>query len=167
MYSKSKTKNKEILKQIVFGYGLCTITALIKLSYLVDVAYYHKIGRKISSFNYVRYFYGPFDKSIYNLVNELTEDGTFIANSTIKDNNDVVLYSYSSKKIETNMVSRSEKLVINNVVRTLKEYGAVALTKIAYETKPMKALDATLGGNENINKTLDFKTIFYGSNKRK
>jgi uncharacterized phage-associated protein len=167
MYAKNKEKNKEIIKQIIFTYGSCTITALVKLSYLVDVAYYYKNECKISNFNYIRYFYGPFDKNIYNLVSELTEDRTLTASTVVKDNNDILLYAYPHKSLKTSKLSRSEKIMLNNVVKMLKEYGAAALTKIAYETKPMKALGATLGGNENINQVLDFKNIVYGSDKGK
>ena len=44
---------------------------------------------------------------------------------------------------------------MDEVLDSVNGYGAKALTEIAYKTKPMQALGATLNGGEHLNEKLD------------
>jgi uncharacterized phage-associated protein len=44
---------------------------------------------------------------------------------------------------------------INEVLTSLKGYGAKALVDIAYKTKPMKRLGAKVDNNKGLNEKLD------------
>jgi hypothetical protein len=52
-------------------------------------------------------------------------------------------------------IEKEEKDLIDEMMSELKGYGAKTLTDIAYKTKPMIKLGATLGGDENLFKKLD------------
>lgn len=49
--------------------------------------------------------------------------------------------------------------LINQLLQEIIGYNALQLTNLAYKTEPMKALKATLGGNENLNEPLDFDLV--------
>lgn len=62
-----------------------------------------------------------------------------------KKNKDCGGYSFSSEELE----------LIGGVLQELKGYGAKILTEIAYKTKPMVKIGATLGGKESFGVKLD------------
>lgn len=160
MKTNTEEKNKEILVQLLSIYGDCTITALMKLAYLSDVAFYSKHQQRISNLNFIRYYYGPFDKAVYKLVEKLLNDGLLETSSVLDGSHENNIYHYKGAiPPKTKFISRQEKTLLNKVAETLKGYGAKGLTKIAYETKPMQALKATLGGKEGLYEVLDFKKI--------
>lgn len=136
-----------------------SVTSLMKLCYLSDLlAVKREIGQ-ISKFQYIRYNYGPFDSKIYAYLQKLTEDG--ILNTTTEyatDEEYAVYETNDDSDIDYSKLSDQELKIVDEVTEQLKGYGAKALTKVAYKTKPMIALGATLGGNESLGKELDLST---------
>ena len=51
--------------------------------------------------------------------------------------------------------SEQERSVIDSILETLGEFSAKALTQVAYRTAPMKALGATLGGDEHLGEKIN------------
>lgn len=131
------------------------ITSLIKLSYLIDLAAIRKIGHKISEFNYIRYNYGPFDPKVYTNLNELQKEGKVTSFSIYNSYGESVLFKLSDNIKDFDQISKDEQTLIKEMLDSVEGYGARMLTDIAYHTKPMKALGATLGGNEHLGEVLD------------
>ena len=154
-------KNQQVLAYLTEKHQEAGITVLMKLCYLIDIISFKKTKSQILDFQYIRYWYGPFDDKIYTEVKSLVENG-FISESseytpTGKE------YSYyrrvAEKPIELDKVSADELKIIDEVLELLKGHGARALTDICYKTKPMKAFRATQGGVEHLFDRLDLSKV--------
>jgi uncharacterized phage-associated protein len=151
-------KTEQLLAYFVANHHEPTVTSLIKLCYLVDLVSMKKRDTQISSFEYVRYYYGPFDRKIYQELHSLLSQGVITANlGYSNDDSEYVKYAPASgiEDLTYPDISKEEREDIESVLTALRGYGAKALTDVAYSTKPMEALGAKLGGNENLNVRLD------------
>ena len=129
------------------------ITSLMKLSYLIDLSAIRKFGKKISNFNYIRYNYGPFDATIYTDLDKLIKDKIICTQSEYSRYGETVIYMINPQKsenIKINNLDKNEIDLIKEIVKSLEGYGAKLLTDIAYKTKPMVNIGATLGGDEHM-----------------
>jgi hypothetical protein len=149
-------KTKQLLYYIISRYPKASVTALMKLCYLIDLVSIKKTSVQISEFSYIRYFFGPFDQKIYSLLETLHASQTISASLFYTQDTEYAIYSVS-KKLPTNLLNKQEKLIINSLVKELIGYGAKGLTHIAYNTKPMLAINAKLGDTTNLNKKLNLK----------
>lgn len=131
------------------------VTSLIKLSYLIDLAAIRKLRNQISEFEYIRYNYGPFDQKVYANLNELQKEGKVTSFSHYNSYGENVLFKLSDGVNDFNLISEDERQLIKDMLDSVEGYGARMLTDIAYQTKPMKALGATLGGNEHLGERLN------------
>lgn len=152
-------KNQQFLAYLAKEHPSTSITSMMKLSYLIDLISVKKTDKQISSFNYVRYSYGPFTEDIYRGVETLVLEE--VLSSDVKYSSvgrEYVAYVYNEEKeYGFSEISNEEKKLIDSVLSDLSGYGAKALTEIAYKTKPMIKLGATLGGTENLFKKIDLK----------
>lgn len=152
--SKLDQKTKDLITYITSKHHVSTVTSLIKLCYLSDLVSYKETGKQISSFNYVRWYYGPYDQAINIFLYQLVEDGTAVATiDYTQDNQEYVKYSVKGDHELT--LDDKELASINSVLDSLRGFGPKALTEVAYKTKPMKKLGATLGGKEHLGEKLD------------
>jgi hypothetical protein len=71
-------KDHQILAYLAKAHPSASITVLMKLSYLIDLFSTKKRGKKISSFNYIRYSYGPFAQQVYDVVEDLVLNGILV-----------------------------------------------------------------------------------------
>ncbi len=152
-------KNHQLLVYLAKEHPSASITVLMKLSYLVDLISVEKLGDQISSFEYIRYNYGPFTQEIYTTVEDLVCNKILITKNDYTGGNvEYITYTYSEDSdFMFEDISKEEKDLIDEVLSELKGYGAKTLTEIAYKTKPMVKLGATLGGEENLFKKLDLR----------
>lgn len=136
-----------------------SITSIMKLAYLADLVSVKKTKKQISNFQYKRYNFGPFDKKIYDYLDNLTSAKAVIPRTEFSGQGDeYVIYSFNDARNATfsfEKLTATEVKTIDEVLDTVKGYGAKVLTEMSYHTRPMKKLGATLGGNENINHSLD------------
>jgi len=139
------TKNHNFLLFILQNRGASTITEIIKLSYLIDLASLKDLKNKISNYEYKRYFYWPYTKDIQDNLEDLALE-EFIKVDTITNAQwyENILYIYSWKKIELKDISNTEQEFILQVLKDLAPYRASSLTRIAYKTEPLIKLWATL-----------------------
>jgi len=151
------TKNQQLIAYLGEKHPGATITVLIKLAYFVDLVSVKRTGNPISSFEYVRYFYGPFAPSIYTDLEALMQANIFKAELNYSSSGEeYTIYSFiENSQIDLDGISVEEKELIDGVLKSVQGYGAKTLTDMAYKTKPMTSLGATLGGSENLNKILD------------
>jgi uncharacterized phage-associated protein len=129
------------------------ITSLMKLSYLIDLSAIRKLGKKISDFRYIRYNYGPFDAAIYTDLDKLIKDKIICTQSEYTQYGETIIYKLNREKIDDikiDALNEDEIRLIEDIINSLEGYGAKLLTDIAYKTKPMVEIGATLGGDEHM-----------------
>jgi uncharacterized phage-associated protein len=155
------TKNLQLLGYLAKKHQGASVTVLIKLCYLADLVSIKNGGQKISTFNYVRYFYGPFDPEIYQNLETLLSDGTLISKPEYTAGGaETIVYKFNEERdLATSSLSPEEISVLDELLETVSGYGAKALTEVAYNTAPMKAFNATLGGQEHLNELLDLELV--------
>ena len=150
-------KNQQFLAYIISKHEKATVTVLMKICYLTDLVNIEKNNKQLFSYEYKRYHYGPFDEKIYNDLSNLQIKNTVITKSDYTaDGKEYIYYSFN-EQTELDNILKDELEIINEVLESIKGFGAKVLTQIAYKTKPMIALGATLGGKEKLNKKLNLK----------
>lgn len=153
-------KTGDLLRYLIKRHPNPTVTVLMKLCYLVDLVALKNSDNKVSDFRYIRYKFGPFDKSIYTYLESLAENHSVsqeqgFANETA---NDFIVYiPGQSAKDEYPLLSAVDVSAADKVLDEVSGYGAKALTDIAYKTKPMLAIGATRGGDEGLYAELNLK----------
>lgn len=153
-------KTKQLIVHLIKNHKNSSVTSLMKLAYLSDLICIKRIKKQITSFEYKRYTFGPFDEKIYECLEELMADNIIIANSDYSmDGKEYLVYSVNneSENFPLDEISENELGIVDDLLETTKGYGAKALTDIAYKTKPMEALGATQGGLEAMGEKLDLK----------
>jgi uncharacterized phage-associated protein len=155
---KMDNKTSELLAYITMKHPKLSITSLMKLSYLIDLVHIKKTNKQISSFNYSRYKYGPFDNSIYEYISSL------VGNDIIKEDSELtpyggeyIVYYCDDDEITFDNLSIKEQETIDEVINSVIGFGAKALVELAYRTKPMQKIGATVGGNEHLDELLDLR----------
>jgi len=157
-YNKGmRKKNLQLLAYLAKEHSEASVTVLIKLCYLADLISIKRYGKKISSFNYIRYYFGPFDSEIYIELECLVNEDILKAEPEYtKKGAEAIIYHFNeNKELNTSELKKEDKIVLNELLESVRGYGAKALTDITYNTKPMKAFGATLGGNEHMGELLD------------
>jgi len=150
------TKNQQLLAYIVKNHPKVSVTGLMKLCYLIDLFSVKKGREQVSDFQYVRYYYGPYDKKIGEALEELVKEKIIIPSGDFTPSGDeYVVYNYNEGEDYSFDLIEKDKEQIDAVLENLRGYGAKTLTEVAYKTKPMLKLGATLGGKENIGVRLD------------
>lgn len=152
-------KTSELLTYIAIRHPRLTITSLMKIAYLVDLVYIKKTNGQISDFKYRRYKYGPFDSTIYTRIQKLISDGVIIEDVEYNPYGEHAVYCCDNDdgRISLDTLSDNERGLIDEVVDSVIGYGPKALVELAYKTKPMKSIGATIGGNEHLNELLNLK----------
>ena len=128
-------------------------TKLVKLLYLIDVEFYRLCSRKLTGFEWVFYYYGPYASAVDNVLTQLDLD---IPQEDVK-----TLAGYKARVFKApkhpdtkfeEKASDLEKLIVDKVLR---EWGMAELNPLLsyayFHTEPMK--DAHRG------EILDFSTI--------
>lgn len=133
----------------------------MKLSYLADLINVKRNGKQISDFEYRRHFYGPFDKAVYSYVESLSEQKLISAESDYGSTGEEFSVYFINPEKETAVtfekINETERNVMDELLNSVKGYGAKMLTEIAYKTKPLKSLKATIGGSEGLGKMLNLE----------
>ena len=154
-------KRLEVLKFILKRHAEPTVTSLMKIAYLADLlSLRQKNGVRLTNYNYIRYYYGPFDKTIYHDLEALVKEGLVkpIARWSGRGDGDEYYVFEPSTKLsdsdETSLKAPEIKL-LTQLLDDIRGYGAKTLTEAAYKTRPMTKLHATLGGQEHLFQPLD------------
>lgn len=101
---------------------------LIKIPYFIDLEIFRTMKRKLTNYNYFRYYYGPFDYKLYSYEKVLFE-----------------LEDIDSASFSFSILSNEEKEIIDKVINEMPVNDGEALKNLSYETYPMKRLGATVG----------------------
>lgn len=150
---------EQLVAYIVKNYPGATITSLMKLSYFADLLNIKQNGNQISKFAYERYLYGPFDNRIYRCVESLiSRDVINERHEYSSAGDECIKYIFNPESVYA-FSSLSEKAigVIDNMLSKLRGYGSRALTELSYKTKPMQAIGAKIGDNNNMKARLNLR----------
>jgi hypothetical protein len=149
------TKNQQFLLFILTHRWPSTITEIVKLSYLIDLASLSEFKNKISDYKYIRYFYWPYAVKIQSDLEKLAFSNYIIIEAKTNPQwYENILYSINPEKELWLNLNDEEKNFTLEVLKDLGGYRAWTLTQIAYKTKPMLDLGATLWWNEHLNELL-------------
>lgn len=149
------TSTQELLCYFASKHNKPTVTVLMKLCYLADLIYYKDHGNQITEYQYQRYTFGPFDKKIYSDLEKLVEINALhseLLHGEYGDDIETVVYKTNKQEVK---LEKGTRAVVDELLSALGGRGALELTQIAYKTKPMTKLNATLGGKEGLGKVLD------------
>ena len=151
-------KTRKLIEYIVQSNDSLTVTSIIKLCYLIDLACFREFKSQVTDFKYIRWNYGPFDRTVYSVLEELEKGGTIESETVYNGQSEYVVFKSRAEvrghDLDTSFTVK-EKSVINGVLSDLQGYGSKLLTEIAYKTGPMQALGATRGGPEGMGEQLD------------
>jgi len=154
---KVEPKTKQLLTYLIDRHAVATVTSLMKLCYLSDLVNYQKFSKQISNFEYIRWHYGPYDSTISAYLMKLVQEGMIDSEVAFtSDDNEYFRYKLKNQDYDKSLLSADELASVDAVLNSLTGFGAQALIQVAYKTKPMKALGATIGGNQNLGKKLNF-----------
>lgn len=134
------TKNAQILKFLLARqqpHGV-NRTRLMKFAYLCDLEARKLMGRPISSFTYVWYTHGPFDKALYAAIEELTSSG--LAHPSTTDYGSGIEEKLLADRgaAELPALSRAELEVLSFVANRFMSLPLdTLLAEVVYKTKPM------------------------------
>ena len=158
------TKRQAAILYIAYSYGVgIALTSFMKLCYFFDLMAMANRNAKITDFEYIRYSYGPFDSKIYSDIENLIFQGSLRTKSYSVGQEENILYQFNDINEDSFNPSRyfsTEEIgEMNQVLEEFKGFGAKTLTAAAYKTAPMIALNATLGGSENLGKRLNLELV--------
>jgi|GEM_PF-1293032 len=150
-------KTEQTIVYLIKNHPNASVTSLMKLSYLIDLVNVKNTGKQITDFEYRKYNFGPFDKSMYGYLEKLMKNGLISAQSSYTALGDeYITYSVNEDSDDStkmiNSIPKKDCSVINGVIEKVKGYGARLLTDLAYKTKPMLALSEV---PKDSNKKLD------------
>ena len=154
-----KEKTKQLIAYLIQNHSPLPITSLMKLSYIVDLVSIKKCDKQISGFEYVRYKYGPFDNKIYKYIEDLSGNKIVSGEPAYTPMGDeYIIYRYNDGvDISFDKLTRRDKEIIDEVLDSLRGYGAKALVDLSYKTRPMEKIGAKQDNEAGVNDKLDLR----------
>lgn len=154
-----KEKTKQLLAYIIQHHSPLPITSLMKLSYIVDLISIKKYDKQISDFEYTRYLYGPFNNKIYKYIEDLSNHKIVLEEPAYTPLGDeYIIFKFNEESNASfDKIAPEEKQIIDEVLESLRGYGAKALVDLAYRTKPMNKIGAKQDNDMGLNEKLDLK----------
>ena len=127
-------------------------TKLVKLLYLVDVEFYRLTSRKLTDFNWIFYYYGPYATTIDDILKQVDVD--IPKEDTITSAGHRAVIFKVPRNLDSDFeesASSLEKSVVDSVLRDwgLEELNPL-LSHVYFHTEPMK--DANRGDQLDFSK---------------
>lgn len=151
---KATKQTKSLIKYLVFSMNLPTITSITKMLYLIDLASVASTGEQTTGFKFIRYYYGPYDKDIRITIDDMIEEKELDADVRYLSNGEPFLVYKMTSGTASFTYEGANEQIVRDLVDSLGNLSPKSLTELAYKTKPMTRLGATLGGNEHLNEKL-------------
>ena len=160
-----QTKTKQLLAYTLKLYKHSTVFNLAKLAFLTDCLAIEKTQERISSFHYELYSFGPFDESIFTSLENLISDQTIKSHiNYTRTGQEYVTYAFNDNFLADDLKFKNERMpdipltelyLIQDILYQMFYYTEKDLTRLIYNTKPMKAIGATPDGLEGLGQALD------------
>lgn len=138
----NSSKNAQVIKFIIERLsGKLGRTHLLKMVYLADYHSHRLFGKSISTFKYIWWKEGPFDRTFYDCISSIK--GSYIEEESIHypSGNHVYMYRNIPTSMKYDDISEPEFYVLQYIIES---YGKVdlqtLLDEVVYETEPMKEL---------------------------
>lgn len=122
---------QEFLKKI----GNLTRTKIVKLLYLLDIESVAKYGKQVTNFEYRKYYYGPYDENIINLLDE--RQYFSVGLGITSSGNQYYNYTVGPKKNDHQMDNNTKELV-DSIVNKYGQHSLDKILEIAYATTQFK-----------------------------
>ena len=122
--------------------------------YLIDLASVASTGKQTTDFKFIRYYYGPYDKNIRIIIDDMTAKKELDADVRYLSNGEPFLVYKMPNGTTSFAYEGANEQIVRDLVDSLGNLSPKSLTELAYKTKPMTRLGATLGGNEHLNEPL-------------
>lgn len=151
---KTTKQTESLIKYLVFSMNLPTITSITKMLYLIDLASVASTGKQTTDFKFIRYYYGPYDKNIRIIIDDMTAKKELDADVRYLSNGEPFLVYKMPNGTTSFAYEGANEQIVRDLVDSLGNLSPKSLTELAYKTKPMTRLGATLGGNEHLNEPL-------------
>ncbi|AKI96733.1 hypothetical protein IX53_01625 [Kosmotoga pacifica] len=131
-------KNEELILNVLKLAGPITKTKLVKLLFLIDNEASAKINKKISSFAYVKYFYGPYPPELEDILSYLSAKGIIHYNENISCNGrryyliSIDSPEYQKRGEMANIFSEKEEQIIRSIVNKYKDKSLEDILESVY-----------------------------------
>lgn len=157
---KLDNKTRSFILYLIDKMAIPTKTSIIKMCYLCDLAAVKSGLKKITDFEYIRYYYGPFDKKIEEYLLDLVKKKEIVLESEYgSGGGEYEKFSLPKDKKNLDRYSEfldsREKEITDSILDSLGSLNAKMLTEVAYKTKPMTSIGAKLGGTEHLAEKLN------------
>lgn len=147
-------KNQEVVKYIVErASGRVGRVRIMKYLYLADLECRRYLGRPISTFRYKLHRYGPFDRTLYDVLDTLRE-AQLIAEEQYPWQG-TVGYAYHNVSVPVVFsLTRAERHILDFVLQEFEKHDMDRLLEdTVYETPPVR--EAAPGSSLNMNMVND------------
>lgn len=154
-------KTRNFILYLIDKMAIPTKTGIMKMSYLCDLAAIKSGLNQITDFEYIRYYYGPFDRKIEEYLLDLIKTKYIVSKSEYSSGGgeyEKFSLSQSKKDLDeeySNNLNAQEQEIVDSILDSLGSFNAKILTDIAYKTNPMTKIGAKLGGIEHLTEKLD------------
>jgi hypothetical protein len=154
-------KRTAVLEYIIRRHTESTVTSMMKIAYLADLLVLKNGLPRITDYTYIRYHYGPFDRKIYDDLDGLVRSGAVKSAprySGVGDGGEYWVFESLADGPQNSIdkyLQPDQVSLLDSLLNDIRGYGAKTLTEAAYQTRPMKKFEATLGGSEHLQEMLD------------
>lgn len=153
-------KTRNFILYLIGKMAIPTKTSIIKMCYLCDLAAVKNGLQQITDFEYIRYYYGPFDRKIEDYLLDLVKKQDIVSESEYSSGGgEYEKFSIPKEKRDAEEYSKDlseqEKDIVDSILESLGSLNAKMLTEVAYKTRPMTTIGAKLGGTEHLTEVLN------------
>jgi hypothetical protein len=145
----------KLIAYIASQHGDVTRTSLMKLTYLIDYVCRQKLGGTLSGFNWIRWWYGPFDRAVYESIDALLANGVFGSRVEFSPSGEYEVYEFVGGDNFEDSLDVTKKEVADKILQELHGHGPKMLTEVAYQTAPLVSIGAKIGNNNGVGTRLD------------
>lgn len=161
MKKETAKDTENLLLHIMQKRKWVSITELMKLSYLIDYTLSTKNLSPITGFSYIRYFYGPFDRDIYRIIEDLIRRKEVVEDTEFSDTGrEYIVYGLANKAQDMydylSDIDAKRSHLVQQILEKLSTCNSKLLTQIAYNTKPIEKIGARIGNEKGIGENLTF-----------
>lgn len=142
-----------LVNYLVDKMALPTITSITKMLYLIELACVSSGKKPITEFKFIRYHYGPYDHQINTTLDSLVKREDIRQEIKYLSNGEpFVVYRSNMASFDYDGPNPD---IVKEFTDNLGYLSPKQLTDLAYKTKPMTRIGATLGGTEHLGDSLN------------